>query len=500
MTEEKKEVDFVVEGETKDRTEKKRKDMTDLTDVHVSLHEAIIYGRESSCVPDISMFLDCAASAGFDFCVVPLSHPRNKRRAKDPKQRPLEAWTRSDMTLTSKHWTSLVVGKVSPWIDLDSKLLKLRKEGEDVFWQEINWAQHLSLTAVLLTPPKDISSVSNFAASVSRVVNSAGQMSVWISIPMTSCSNNDKDDDETTDISAKSTDMWLVWNKIKQFCGPNARLNVVLDVPADLPLKSSDIERWFGEPVTALRLSSRLFTVGEDGIPALSDAHKSVIQQFLAIQHPQIVISGALVADIEQQGSNYILAVETLARESRFMTALEKFCIPYRDLLEVPLQPLGDNLESATYEIFERDPVKYDRYEEAIHLALRDYRELRGPESVIVVMVVGAGRGPLVDRTLKASEEESIPVRVYVVEKNPNALVTLKSKRRNDPLWRKSVVDVVESDMRVWEAPEQADILVSELLGSFGDNELSPECLDGAQKFLKGLLFTSFTNHITSFI
>jgi hypothetical protein len=33
----------------------------------------------------------------------------------------------------------------------------------------------------------------------------------------------------------------------------------------------------------------------------------------------------------------------------------------------------------------------------------------------------------------------------------------------------------------------QADMLVSELLGSFGDNELSPECLDGAQKFLKGV-------------
>lgn len=36
--------------------------------------------------------------------------------------------------------------------------------------------------------------------------------------------------------------------------------------------------------------------------------------------------------------------------------------------------------------------------------------------------------------------------------------------------------------------PSQADILVSELLGSFGDNELSPECLDGAQRFLKGQL------------
>lgn len=35
------------------------------------------------------------------------------------------------------------------------------------------------------------------------------------------------------------------------------------------------------------------------------------------------------------------------------------------------------------------------------------------------------------------------------------------------------------------DVPERVDILVSELLGSFGDNELSPECLDGAMRFLK---------------
>lgn len=39
--------------------------------------------------------------------------------------------------------------------------------------------------------------------------------------------------------------------------------------------------------------------------------------------------------------------------------------------------------------------------------------------------------------------------------------------------------------MRIIDVPEKADILVSELLGSFGDNELSPECLDGAMRFLK---------------
>ena len=38
--------------------------------------------------------------------------------------------------------------------------------------------------------------------------------------------------------------------------------------------------------------------------------------------------------------------------------------------------------------------------------------------------------------------------------------------------------------MRSWNAPMKADVIISELLGSFGDNELSPECIDGAQRFL----------------
>jgi hypothetical protein len=49
--------------------------------------------------------------------------------------------------------------------------------------------------------------------------------------------------------------------------------------------------------------------------------------------------------------------------------------------------------------------------------------------------------------------------------------------------------------MRVIDVPEKADILVSELLGSFGDNELSPECLDGAMRFLKRMS-TSYLAHI----
>ena len=51
---------------------------------------------------------------------------------------------------------------------------------------------------------------------------------------------------------------------------------------------------------------------------------------------------------------------------------LIEFARGYEDYLQCPLQPLMDNLESQTYEVFEKDPVKYTKYEEAIRRALID--------------------------------------------------------------------------------------------------------------------------------
>ena len=148
------------------------------------------------------------------------------------------------------------------------------------------------------------------------------------------------------------------------------------------------------------------------------------------------------------------------------------------------MQPLMDNLESQTYEVFEKDQTKYTMYEEAVFRALLN----RVPEEdkatrVTVLMVVGAGRGPLVRASLRASRRSGRQIRVYAVEKNPNAVITLRNFLTEE--WSACDITIVDHDMRDWNAPEKADILVSELLGSFGDNELSPECLDGAQKFLK---------------
>lgn len=78
----------------------------------------------------------------------------------------------------------------------------------------------------------------------------------------------------------------------------------------------------------------------------------------------------------------------------------------------------------------------------------------------------------------------TFPLRSIIA--NPGlTLVRLEEKKSLE--WHDSV-EILHGDIRTLAIPEQADILVSELLGSFGDNELSPECLDGAMRFMKRML------------
>lgn len=114
-----------------------------------------------------------------------------------------------------------------------------------------------------------------------------------------------------------------------------------------------------------------------------------------------------------------------------------------------------DNLESATYEVFEMDPVKYNAYEEAVRQALLDKKPRAGK---VVVAVVGAGRGPIVDRVLRAAESAGQEIRLFAVEKNPNAILTLRMKK--DMQWGDSV-EVVHADLRFWRPEEKVCLLVS---------------------------------------
>jgi protein arginine N-methyltransferase 5 len=56
---------------------------------------------------------------------------------------------------------------------------------------------------------------------------------------------------------------------------------------------------------------------------------------------------------------------------------INRFAEGYHDRLQMPLQPLMDNLESATYEVFEMDPIKYQEYERAITQAVMDRQDYK---------------------------------------------------------------------------------------------------------------------------
>lgn len=78
-----------------------------------------------------------------------------------------------------------------------------------------------------------------------------------------------------------------------------------------------------------------------------------------------------------------------------------------------------DNLESQTYETFERDAPKYKAYQEAIYRALSD----RPADKDYTLMVLGAGRGPLVRAAFIAAGRAKRNINMYAIEKNPNAII-----------------------------------------------------------------------------
>ncbi|RKF65814.1 Protein arginine N-methyltransferase skb1 [Golovinomyces cichoracearum] len=364
-----------------------------------------------------------------------------------------------------------------------------------------------------------------------------------------------------------SYDTWDTWNIVRSVCKYSPRLSVALELPKKLP---DDLlqSRWFAEPLRVLCFTPSTFVNNKAGYPVLSKGHQSLITRFMRSKLPPWLLlcdiapipnlsdpndltesftnelpslkteadtsktNSLLLTEINksekenlnqltetQEATAHLIYLRHLQRNQPPRTTIETFGSGYQDYLQAPLQPLADNLESVTYEVFEKDPVKYDLYEKALSLALSDWSVQHKPTSCengsVVVAIVGSGRGPLVTRALRASKSTGVAIEIWAVEKNPNAFVFLQ--RSNEKEWG-GVVNLVKSDMRAWKGPTRhkntgvtsdvsvetyghVDILVSELLGSFADNELSPECLDGVQHVLApnyGISIpSSYTAHLT---
>ncbi|KAM7540939.1 hypothetical protein Aperf_G00000023161 [Anoplocephala perfoliata] len=378
------------------------------------------------------------------------------------------------------------VGCTSEWINCDSSDWERSLLSQYALKKELGWAAHLSLSSIQI-PLRHADNVKLAQVLTSFVKSQLAPVRFWVSAPMCLENNSESKGNEFS----LSLSPWHWWNELVSLAGPivSESLFLVLEVPADLP-EENVISRWISEPVAALSLSTDLFISNSKGFPILSRPHQYLLCRFLKL-NAQVIITGESWRDrglgVYRQ---YVSWIWKCTCESR--SSYEEQSLGYENRLQEPLQPLQDNLSSATYDVFQMDSYKYKAYEEAIYMALleRSHAKSSG-ESVNsvpdnqIIYILGAGQGPFVDASLRASRRSGCPVRIYVIEKNPNALLTLKRRLQSD--WTDEAVSLVPGDMRYLDNPpsEKADIFVSELLGSFGDNELSPECLDGAQHMLK---------------
>ncbi|XP_071730514.1 protein arginine N-methyltransferase 1.5-like [Rutidosis leptorrhynchoides] len=479
-------------------------------------------GVETEFNDDMPHVLSHNLNGGFDFVVAPLMEPRYRpslinSATRDSSVLPFAA---SDLVLSPSQWSGHVVGKISSWIDLDSEDDVLREDSEITLKQELAWASHLSLQACLLPTPKG-KSCGNYARCVNQILQNLNNMQLWLRIPLDKSDDDDAAAGSSDGMLVDPTDSWELWNSFHVLCERHSQLSIAVDVLSSLPSVNS-LARWFGEPVKAAFVHTDSFLTNARGYPCLSRHHQKLLSLFFYYSI-QIVLSGNAMhqhsggttpsgdklTDNHAQHAQkhglraYLEYVSYLYQKMEPLSEQEQFEIGYRDFLQSPLQPLMDNLEAQTYETFEKDSVKYIQYQRAVSKALVDrISDENASTQTVVLMVVGAGRGPLVRASLQAAEETGRKLKVYAVEKNPNAVVTLHSLVKLEG-WE-NIVTIISGDMRSWDAPEKADILVSELLGSFGDNELSPECLDGAQRFLKpdGISipssYTSFIQPVTT--
>ncbi|VWU52815.1 protein arginine N-methyltransferase 5, putative, partial [Hepatocystis sp. ex Piliocolobus tephrosceles] len=362
---------------------------------------------------------------------------------------------------------------------------------------------------------------------------------------------------------------WNIWNNFVSYCDFNiANLSVGLELvnTKDVDISNIHLEVWKSEPVKLIIIPLYAFIIdSKSQYPVLPQKIRNLLVFFFR-QNIEVVLTdkkkksiydcchNAISKNLEPEwvkndelanlknkhkssNRSYSDNSNGNKKQSDFDMYFIKCCIyyikrlfmsienfdndflhdyEYWDYLQLPMQPLKDNLTSQVYEIFEKDKKKYEQYEKAINMYFEDELRRRERDKIecgkkddfsiecdrtktetfdnkndytssynqeFVIFVVGAGRGPLVDCTINALEKNKIKkYEIYAIEKNDNVIVILKN-RALKARWKN--VKVVNSDMRQLKIKKKADLIVSELLGSFGDNELFPECLDGVQHYLK---------------
>ncbi|KNH07492.1 protein arginine N-methyltransferase 5-like protein [Perkinsela sp. CCAP 1560/4] len=376
-------------------------------------------------------------------------------------------------------WEKLCVGRVQTPIQGPSDLKAVEAAAM--------YSLHIGMRTILIDPGVGHRLLKPLARLLNELMN-RHKMSVWYVSPW---------------------DQWKSWNQLRFMCGHNPLLGVCPRLPLMSDTTSVGLNSMHGKTLPSicryfgLPLPKGISAAGHDklGDLWLSEPLRAVYaQQPFAKGHPHsalfpfllrkvpLIVHKTCIDEFRGFAKSFELEKEEIfsifrktypdANEDLVVTTARE----YHDGTPLaPLRPLQENLENGVYEAFERDSVKYSAYQKAIAVALQEIRARKDfQKSGLNVAILGAGRGPLVTCMMEAAYKIGIKVDcVHIFEKNKWACRTLEKRfhHMSNEDCSRIHSPVIQHDFRKWKPDRTFDLAISELLGSFGCNEASPECL-----------------------
>jgi len=384
-------------------------------------------------------------------------------------------------------WQTYIIGTISPWIDTDNPNPVLAKVSVDALRKELDHALYLGVRNVVV-PLKRVKSPNLMKLLNHYLWVRTAKFTISLVMPTRREEFEDHADLEDEDIF----NLWVTIRRgLRNYT--SERLTVGLRLTEvemdDEFLIPERYDRWHGEPLFLFILSTDSF-VFSPSPPSLNSkmvemvpAHRKIVFDLaISLENQKFLVmpKGQMWPTQRKQMVEYLTSF--LNQKKGPLLPPQNDDRVLTDVLLLPMETVWSDLSAADYDGLESDITKYQHYSEAIGYMIGNEIDLKNG---LVIYILGAGRGGLVGPCLEIVKAR-FPhlhkiVTLIAVEKNPSACISLRYK--NNTLWH-GKLRIIEGDMRfVLKDPDlpKADLIISELLGSFGDNELAPECLKGAE-------------------
>ncbi|OAF67061.1 Protein arginine N-methyltransferase 5 [Intoshia linei] len=389
----------------------------------------------------------------FDFTVSPCFYGGKEPKGKQYNE--LYPICGSDRVLNNEVWTSHVIIKIPLWITQGIISNKNNEKYYNYLNNELDFAKYVGSNGVII--PIDLENINTdfFLFLLRKCDNNTQNYLLQFKL------SNDLTIQESIQLRLKC-------QRIRKMLKNSCKILFALEFGTNS--LGNEMYNWLSENIATVIVPTDIFLTNKGGFPVLSKHHKNIVKRFIH-SCKTIILRGPCLYD-NKTYNIYQAYFGHLHKSIEGLCKSETYSFGYEDMLMDPLQPLSDNLSMYTYNVFELDDTKYNAYYEAIKAAIKDKPNCE------FVCILGGGRGPIVTKVVEAVNDMNSDAKVIVVEKNPNAIITLKDV--NSKEWNNKV-KIILGDMRDPKILDRkVDIIVSELLGSFSDNELSPECLDVA--------------------